>query len=166
MTWIRQKKKLSRPRKLFDKVRIEEENKLVSKYGLKSKKEIWKAEAAVERLRNIAKKLITAEADKQEEFFNKLRKMGFKADRIADVLELNKEDWLGRRLQSILISKNLAKPKEARQLIAHKHVLVDEKKVNIPSYMVSVEEESQIRIDRKTKEMIAHEKKSEEKQDE
>ena len=146
MTWIRKRKKFSRPRKLYDKARIEKENLLMKKYGLKNKSEIWKAEAAIERVRNKAKKLITAEPEQQQKLFIKLKKMGFKAEKIADVLALNKEDWMKRRLQSILIEKNLAKPKGARQLIAHKHIAINGKIVNIPSYMVQTDEENKIEI--------------------
>jgi hypothetical protein len=35
---------------------IEEENKIRERYGLKNKREIWKAEAAIVRIRNLAKK--------------------------------------------------------------------------------------------------------------
>lgn len=152
MSWIRKQKKYSKPRKAYDKVRIEEENVLTKKYGLKSKRELWKAEAAVGRVRNQAKRLITAGEEEKEKLFGKLNKMGFKIKNIADILGLNKEDWLKRRLQSILVSKNYAKPKEARQLIVHKHVLVDGKAVNIPSYMVNVEEEGKIKVFKKLKE--------------
>ena len=38
----RKQKKYSRPRKIYDKPRIEEENELIKKYGLKNKKEIWR----------------------------------------------------------------------------------------------------------------------------
>lgn len=148
---IRKKKKYSRPRKAYDKTRIEEENALVKKYGLKNKREIWKADFAVGKIRNQAKKLITASAEEQEKLFNKLRKMGFKADKISDVLDLNKEHWLRRRLQSILILKNMAKPREARQLIVHKHVAINSEIINVPGYMVQVEEEGNIRVFKKIK---------------
>ena len=62
-------------------------------------------------------------------------------EKIADILDLEKEDWLRRRLQSILILKNMARPRGARQLITHKHVLIDGKIVNIPGYIVKVDEE-------------------------
>jgi len=151
MTWIRKKKKYSRPRKLYDKARIEEENELVKMYGLKKKKEIWKADAAISRIRNQAKKLITASEEEREKLFDKLNKIGFKVKRIADVLALSKEDWLKRRLQSILIEKKLAKPKEARQLIAHKHVSISNRIMNIPSYIVKVDEEGSIEVKKKLK---------------
>ena len=55
----RNRKKYSKPRKAFDKSRIDEENNLRDQYGLKSKREIWKAESAIARIRNLAKQLIT-----------------------------------------------------------------------------------------------------------
>ena len=42
----RRRKNFSRPKKLFDRARIDEENVIVKKYGLKNKKEIWKAKSA------------------------------------------------------------------------------------------------------------------------
>ena len=149
MTWIRKRKKYTKPRRMYDKVRIEEENELIKKYGLKNKKEIWKADAEIDRIRNRAKKLITSDVEEQEKLFEKLRKIGFKIEKIADILGLGKEDWLKRRLQSILISKFNFKPKQARQLITHKHVSVDGKIVNVPSYVVKVEEEQKIDVDKK-----------------
>lgn len=143
---IRKKKKYSKPRKAYDITRIKEENELVNRYGLKSKREIWKAEASVSRIRNLAKKLITASGEKQTEFFEKLGKMGIKAEKIADVLDLKKEDWLKRRLQSVIIEKNIAKPKQARQLIAHRHISINGKIVNIPSYIVKTDEENSIKL--------------------
>lgn len=148
---IRKKKKYSRPRKLYDKVRIEEENKLLKNYGLKNKKEIWKADSAIGRIRNQAKKLITASEEKKQVFLEKQNKMGFKVSSIADVLGLNKEDWLKRRLQTIVLNKNLAPAKKARQLITHKHIAVNSKIVNVPSYMVSVDEEDKISLVKKHK---------------
>lgn len=144
---IRKHKKYSRPRKPFDKARIGEENQLREKYGLKSKREIWKAEAAITRIRNLAKNLITKSEEEKNKFISKLQKGGFKVNTIADALGLNKEDWLKRRLQTIVVSKKLVRtPKQARQLIVHKHVSVGEQIVNIPSYQVSLDEESQVKL--------------------
>lgn len=144
---IRKHKKYSRPRKKFDKTRIEEENKLLERYGLKSKREIWKADARIDEIRRQAKKLITSSHEEQEKLFNKLRGMGFKIKNMADVLGLGKEDWLKRRLQSLVVEKKLArKAKQARQLIVHKHIAIDNEIINVPSYIVSVGEEDKIKI--------------------
>jgi small subunit ribosomal protein S4 len=144
---IRKHKKYSRPRKPFDKPRIEEENVLREKYGLKSKREIWKADAAIGRIRNRAKLLITKSEKEKEAFIEKLKKQGFKVESIADALGLNKEDSLKRRLQTILVFKKLATtPKQARQLIAHKHVSIANQIVSVPSYQVSLEEEPHVKL--------------------
>ena len=161
---LRKHKRFNRPRKAYDKVRIEDENKLVERYGLKSKREIWKAEARIGDIRRQAKTLITASGEEQAKLINKLNTLGLNVDKIADILALDKEDWLKRRLQSIVSEKKYATtPKSARQLISHKHIAIDGKIVNIPSYIVSVDEEDKISVvNLKTKEMKKHEKEAEE----
>ncbi|MFZ5955085.1 MAG: 30S ribosomal protein S4 [Nanoarchaeota archaeon] len=143
----RKKSKFKRPKKPYDKKRIEEENLIIKKYGLKNKKEIWKAEAEVSKIRRIAKSLISKSDEEKNEFFNKLKKMGFNINKIADVLALTTEDWLNRRLQTFVFQSKLANsPKEARQKIVHKKVLVNNAVVNIPSFMVDTEFENKITI--------------------
>ena len=39
----KQKKKYERPRKPYDKVRIEKEKNILHEFGLRRKKEIWRA---------------------------------------------------------------------------------------------------------------------------
>ena len=144
---LRKHKKYSKPRKLYDKARIQEENLLREKYGLKNKKEIWKADAAIGRIRKLAKSLITKSDEEKENFVKKLQKQGFKVNNISDSLGLDKEDYLKRRLQTIVCAKKLAlSPKQARQLIAHKHVSIGNQTVSIPSYLVSLEEEPLVKL--------------------
>jgi len=143
----KQSKKYSRPRKPFDKARITEENILKEEYGLKNKKEIWKAEAAIGRIRNLAKQLITKSEEEKTAFAKKLQKKGFNVDSIAGALALKKEDWLKRRLQTIVFYKKLTNtPKQARQFVSHKHVSIGEQVINIPSYQVSLEQEPLVRL--------------------
>lgn len=147
----KQHKKYAKPRKLFDKTRISEENDILQKYGLKNKREIWKADFKLENIRKQAKNLINNPA-KQQEFLEKLRKQGFNVKSIDDVLGLNKEALLERRLQTVVVRKGVARTlKHARQLISHKHIAVSGKIVNIPSYHVPIELEKDIIIIRKTK---------------
>ncbi|MFA6023120.1 MAG: 30S ribosomal protein S4 [Candidatus Pacearchaeota archaeon] len=144
---IRKHKKFIRPKKAFDAKRIEEENVIVEKYGLKSKREIWKAKAKLKIIRNTAKALINEDAEKQEIFLTKLRGLGFNVTTPVDVLALTEEDILKRRLQTVLLNKKLATTaKGARQLITHKHVSVEGKIVNIPSYMVPIKQENSIKV--------------------
>lgn len=149
---IHKKKKFSWPRKLYDKKRILEENKLKEKYGLKNKREIWKTEAKVKYFRDRAKSLITSGQEEQKIFFNKLNFYGLKVQTIADILALNKEDILKRRLASILVAKGLTNtPKNARQMIVHKKIMINNKVVNVPSYLVKLDEEDKISLRKKVK---------------
>jgi small subunit ribosomal protein S4 len=139
---------------LYDSVRIGEENKLVDRYGLKNKREIWKVEAKVGYFRSRAKKLITAPTADQQAFFKKLQSIGLAVQSIADVLALTKEDLLKRRLTMILVQRGLATtPKHARQMIGHKRVTVGRGVVSAPGYLVPVHEEAHITL-KKVKEKV------------
>lgn len=156
----RKHKKYTRPKRPFDKVRIQEEGELIKKYGLKSKREIWKADSAVDKIRRQAKLLLTKPMEEQERFVGRLKKQGFKIASISDTLGLDKEDYLKRRLQSIVVDKKIARTaKQARQFIAHKNIAVDNKIVNIPSYIVPIDQEDKITL--KLVKKIKSEKKSE-----
>jgi small subunit ribosomal protein S4 len=149
---IRKKNKFSWPRKIYDKARISDENKLVEEYGLKNKREIWKAEAKIKYFRNRAKFLITGSPEEKEQFFNKLGSLGFAVTTIADVLALSKEDLLKRRLSTVVWKKGLANTaRQARQFITHKKVFVDGRAVNIPGYIVPINLEANITLKDKTK---------------
>ena len=143
----RKHKTYSRPKRPFDKTRIDEEAGIKKSFGLKNKKEIWKADAQIRTIRTRAKKLIGAEESEQKALFERLNKQGFKVESIADVLGLEKADYLNRRLQTFVVGKGLASTqKGARQLIVHKKVLVNGKVVDSPSYIVPVEFEDKIKL--------------------
>jgi small subunit ribosomal protein S4 len=145
---IKRKRKLfSRPKKLFDRARMDDENILVKKYGLKNKREIWKAKSAVSKLRRRAKDLIGKDIPEQQAFFNKLNKVGMNVTSISDVLALTEENIFERRLQTFVLKKKLSHTaKEARQLIVHKNVLVDGSVVNIPSFIVTLDLENKLSL--------------------
>jgi len=144
---IRKHKKYSRPKKLYDSVRIQDENKIVAKYGLKNKREIWKANSKIAYFRTRAKFLIRADSEEQQIFFNKLNSIGLNVSSIAEVLALNTEDLLKRRLSTVVHKKGFANsPKQARQIIVHKKIVVGEKVINIPGYFVKVSEEDSLSI--------------------
>ncbi|MCX6749889.1 MAG: 30S ribosomal protein S4 [Candidatus Pacearchaeota archaeon] len=146
----RKHKTYSRPKRPFDKPRIEEEAGIMEEFGLKNKREIWKAEAKIKSIREKAKRLISAKPEEQQTLFNKLNKIGLKVNSISSVLSLEKKDYLKRRLQTIVVTKKLASTsRQARQLIVHKKVFVDGRAVSIPSYIVPVELENKITLKEK-----------------
>ena len=143
----RKHKTYSKPKRPFDKSRIQEEVEIKKEFGLKNKKEIWKADAKIKSIREKAKGLISAEENEKMSFFNRLKKIGFKVNLISDVLSLDKKDYLKRRLQTVLVNKGIARtPKSARQLITHKKVLIAGNSINSPSYIVPIDLENKISI--------------------
>ena len=148
----RKHKTYSKPKKPFDKIRIDEEGLIIKEFGLKNKREIWKADAQVKILREKAKRLISSDPEKQKHLFESLRKIGFKVHSIGDILSLDKKDYLKRRLQTVLVDKRIASTlKGARQLITHKKVFVGGNVVNSPSYIVPIEHENKIHLKIKNK---------------
>lgn len=163
----RKHKLYSRPKRPFDKARIDEEAIIIEKFGLKSKTEIWKADAKVKLIRQKAKNLITASQEEQQAFFARLKKIGFNVKSIADVLSLTKEDYLQRRLQSVVVAKKiLPTMKAARQAITHRKIIVNTNVTDSPSYIVPVEFENKISLKQKTKKAIKLEKPVESKETE
>ena len=151
----RQRKKYDRPLKPYDKQRIEEERNLSQTYGLRRKKEIWRAESILRNFRRQAR-MLEARKDKEKEtiLLSKLNKMALvdKNATLDDVLALTLEKLLERRLQTIVFKRGLANtPKQARQYIVHGHIAVDGSKVKWPSYLVNVDEEDKIKFYPKSK---------------
>ena len=143
----RKHKSYSKPKRPFDKTRIEEESRIKQEYGLKNKKEIWKAESRIKLIREKAKKLISSPEQDQKALFEKLNKLGIKVKSIGDVLSLEKKDYLDRRLQTIVFKKRIATtPKQARQLITHRKIIVNNSVMDSPSYLVPIEKENKIKI--------------------
>ncbi len=144
------KKKYSKPSHMWQKVRIDEERVLLKDYGLSNKREIWKAGSLMRSFSSQAKKLIAVKSQQSEkegiQLLDKLSALGLiKNKTLESVLDIGIKDVLDRRLQTIVFKKNLARTiKQARQAITHSHVLVGNKKITSPSYLVSIQEEAAI----------------------
>ena len=140
-------KTYSRPKRPFDKSRIDEEAGIVKEFGLKNKKELWKADAKIKTMREKAKKLISAKPEEQNALFERLNKIGMNVNSISDVLSLTKKDFLARRLQTIVLKNKLATTtKSARQMITHKKIYVNDSIIDVPSYVVPINLENKIKI--------------------
>src|SRR3989344_769842 len=145
------KKKYSTPSHPWQASRLKEEAILVDTYGLKNKKEIWKSASFLRNIKKQAKTFIAStslQAKKEEkQLLQRLQKLNLlsKESRIEDVLNLQTKDILDRRLQTQVFRQGLARtPTQARQFIIHGHISVLDHKVNIPSYMLTTEEETKI----------------------
>jgi small subunit ribosomal protein S4 len=64
---------------------------------------------------------------------------------IDDILALNTEAILERRLQTLVHRLGLARtPKQARQFITHGHIAIGGKKLTVPGMLVSKQDEMMI----------------------
>lgn len=69
-----------------------------------------------------------------------------KAERQSGMTGDNLMILLERRLDNVVFRMGLARTrKEARQIVGHKHVLVNGKRVNVPSYLIKAGDEIEIR---------------------
>jgi small subunit ribosomal protein S4 len=142
--------KYSRPAHPWNKARLEQEKPLMKKYGLEAKNELWKITSKLKTYKQNAKRLVAlkgAQAEKEKhQIFSKLNSYGLvHSTNVDDILGLNPEQLLDRRLQTIVFKKGLARTiKQARQMITHKHVIVNGKKITSPSYLVKVSEEHSV----------------------
>ncbi len=151
------KNKYLPPKKLFDKARIIEEKELMKKYGLKNKREIWKVESFIKKQREIAKKLIIASEEQQKKFIAKLAEYGFLSYNatLDDALALDKRKVIERMLPVVVYKIGLANTvNQARQFVVHGHVFIKGKKVNVPSYLVKLDEEKYITLSDKVSKIL------------
>ncbi len=139
----KQRKKYKSPSHPWQKDRLEEELRLVGEYGLRNKREIWRLRTMLSHFRSRARKLLAIPEDvrKEEEkkLIRKLYKLGILDENatLEDVLNLTVEDFLKRRLQTIVFEKGIAKTiHQARQMITHRHIMVNGRIVTSPSYLV------------------------------
>lgn len=147
----KQKKAYQRPRKSFQKERILKEKVMKETYGLKNKKEFYRAESIIRAKRATARKLLALDLQtrlkREKELLDSLKKMGILrgSPTLDDVLTLNPEALLERRLQTITWRKGLANTtKQSRQFITHGHIAIDGKKVDKPGYLVTIDDETNI----------------------
>ncbi|HEU0046971.1 MAG TPA: 30S ribosomal protein S4 [Nitrososphaera sp.] len=145
------KKLYSRPRMIWTTDQLNAELYIMGSYGLRKKRELWKALTEVARIRNQARALLAlsaeARAEKEKRLLNFLNRLGLAKEgaTLDDILNLKIEDLLERRLQTIVMKKSgIKSPYQARQLVSHRHVSIGNRKVNIPGYLVRTEEEPQI----------------------
>lgn len=147
----KRRKQFDRPKKPFELERIEAERALKKAYGLKNKREIYRAQTIMRQKRTTAKKLLALDLERrlkrEKELLDSLKNIGILTGKpsLEDVLILTETALLERRLQTLVLRKGLANTAtQSRQFITHGHIAIDGKKVDKPSYIVTAEEEGKI----------------------
>ena len=130
-----------------------DELKTLGTFGLKTKKELWKTRTHLSKLRHQARSLLALRQEIRKEkepvLINSLSKIGLvdKNSTLDAVLNLQVTDLLSRRLQTIVQKKLYFKtPYHARQAIVHGHIMIGDRIITIPSYIVKIDEESKIHL--------------------
>jgi len=142
------RKKYTKPRKPWGVEPLAELAALKSQYGLRTTREIFIAREKLRGFRRRARQLIAVANESEKKILiGKLVKLGMlkHGAGLDDVLALNVNSVLDRRLQTIIFRKGMASSvKQARQLIAYGHVSINGVRTKYPSYIVAADEEAQI----------------------
>ena len=142
------RKSYKKPKRPFEKERLAEELEYLGKYGLRNKREFWKSRTKLGNWRKLARHSRTLPKEEslelQTTLIKKLNRLGILGPgaEFEDLLLLNVEDVVKRRLQTMVYERGLSNSiHHARQLITHGHISVDGKKIDSPSYIVKKDEE-------------------------
>jgi len=140
------------PRHPWKKDSLIKELSLLGKYGLRNKRELWIANSTLKSYRNQASAILALEesirVEREKTLIKKLTQQGLLTEEavLDNVLGLNVDDILERRLQTIVLKLRMAAtPYQARQFIVHGHVNVGGRRMTSPGYLVSRDEELNIR---------------------
>jgi len=160
-------KNMKNPKRPYEKERIDNELLLLGTYGLKNKREIWRTQYILARIRKAARTLLTLSENDPKRVFEgealikRMVRLGvLKNDerKLDYVLGLTLKQFLDRRLQSIVFSKSkfASSMHEARTLIFQKKISINKgnrrQVISIPSYMVRSKNEEHIHQISDTKE--------------
>ena len=136
------------PKRPYDSDTLMAELKTIGAYGLRNKRELWKAHTELSHMRSSARNLLGLIGEKrvlkEQQIINKLAHRGLVMEngRLEDVLTLSVEDILERRLQTYIFRRGLASSLfQARQLITHGHIAISGRKVTTPSYQIKITDE-------------------------
>merc|ERR1711920_256695 len=132
-SFLRNHGKTSRtPRRPFEKQRLDIEMKLIGEFGLKNKREVWRTQLTLARIRKAARVLLTLDEKDPKRLFEggallrRLMRLGVLDEtkqQLDYVLALKPADFMERRLQTQVFKLGLAKSiHHARVLIRQRHI--------------------------------------------
>ncbi len=149
-----QRRTYTKPTHPWQGDRIEREDEYVRKYGLKNKREFWKAESFLRDQRAQARSYLPLVLRDDPQGIKEANQLLGKLDRLGvlgsdanldDVLALDVDAVLSRRLQTLTYLKGLAHtPRQARQFIVHGHIAIGDRRVTVPGHLVEQAEEQGI----------------------
>jgi len=147
-------KTFRKPKRAFEKERLESELKQVGVYGLRNKREVWRVQYTLAKIRKAARTLLTRDAKDETTIFageallRRMLRLGLLSDEekgLDFVLGLSAAKFLERRLQTKVFKLTIAKSiHHARVLIKQRHIRVGKQICDVPSFMVRLDSEKHI----------------------
>jgi small subunit ribosomal protein S9e len=119
------------PRRPFEKERLDAELKLVGEYGLRCKREIWRVQYALAKLRKAARTLLTMDPTDPKRIFEgaallrRMNRFGLLADdelELDFILQLTTQKLLERRLQTKVYKQLVNVPSFNVRTASEKHI--------------------------------------------
>ncbi|EZG88352.1 40S ribosomal protein S9 [Gregarina niphandrodes] len=152
--YINNSKTARSPKRPYEKERLEAELKLIGEYGLKNKREVWRVQLVLAKIRKAARELLTLDENDPKRLFEghallrRLSRLGLlneNEQKLDYVLGLTVNKLMERRLQTRVFKLAHAKSiHHARVLIRQRHIRVGEQLVDCPSFMVRIDSEKHI----------------------
>ncbi|KAM7464534.1 hypothetical protein LguiA_032655 [Lonicera macranthoides] len=138
-------KTFKKPRRPYEKERLDAELKLVGEYGLRCKRELWRVQYALSRIRNAARMLLTLDEKDPRRIFEGealLRRMNRYG--LLDESQ-NKLDYVLASLWRTFLSDVFKHLSSRRAWLSQFIMLgVGRQVVNVPSFMVRVDSQKHI----------------------
>jgi len=148
----RQRRKYRNPRFAWSKSNLDAELRLLGEYGLRNKRELRRHHSMLSKYRTLAREMLARPPEErvmlEKQILDKIISLKIipENSNLDNILDLPIENVLERRLQTLVFRKGLSKtPQQARQLITHGHITVRGRRVTSPSYMVTSDEEQDMR---------------------
>ena len=120
------------PRRPYEKERLDSEMKVVGEFGLKNKREVWRIQVMLAKMRKNARDLLTLDEKNPKRIFEgaallrRCARLGLLEEdkrELDYVLAIKTQDIMARRLQTLVFKQNLAKSlHHARVLIRQRHI--------------------------------------------
>jgi len=153
-SYVNYGKTYRKPKRAFEKERLDAEMKIVGEYGLKNKREVWRVQYALAKIRTAARQLLTLDDKSEARIFQgeallrRMMRLGLLLEnerKLDYVLGLTTAKIMERRLQTKVFKLGLAKSiHHARTLIRQRHIRVGKQICDISSFLVRVDSEKHI----------------------